>query len=182
VVVVETTFGTIRIGLYRDQSPLSVDNFLKYVRAHHYDGTIFHRVIPGFMVQGGGFTPDMKERATRPPVRNEAKNGLRNSRGTVAMARTSDANSATSQFYVNVRDNHRLDFGIGGAGYAVFGEVVEGMEVVDKIVTVTTTSRGGMQDVPVTPIYIKSVREGGPLPSAPLPPSPASLPAPAAKP
>ena len=182
VVVIETTFGTIRIGLYREQAPLSVDNFLKYVRARHYDGTIFHRVIPGFMVQGGGFTPDMKEKATRPPVRNEAKNGIRNSRGTVSMARTSDANSATSQFFVNVRDNHRLDFGIGGAGYAVFGEVVEGMEVVDKIVAVTTTSRGGMQDVPVTPIYIKTAREGGPLPSAPAPPPPASLPAPAAKP
>jgi peptidyl-prolyl cis-trans isomerase A (cyclophilin A) len=182
VVVLETTLGTIRMVLYREQVPLSVDNFLKYVRARHYDGTIFHRVIPGFMAQGGGFTPDMKEKATRPPVRNEARNGLRNSRGTVAMARTSDANSATSQFFVNVRDNHRLDFGIGGAGYAVFGEVVEGMEVVDKMVAVATTTRGGMQDVPITPIYLKTAREGTPITSAPAPPRPASLPAPAAKP
>jgi len=178
VVVLETTLGTIRIALYRDQAPLSVDNFIKYVRARHYDGTIFHRVIPGFMAQGGGFTPDMKEKPTRPPVRNEARNGLRNSRGTVAMARTSDANSATSQFFVNVRDNHRLDFGIGGAGYAVFGEVVEGMEVVDKMVAVTTTTRGGMQDVPITPIFIKTAREGAPNPSAPAAPLPVSLPAP----
>jgi peptidyl-prolyl cis-trans isomerase A (cyclophilin A) len=179
VVVLETSLGTIRIVLNREKAPLSVDNFLKYVRARHYDGTIFHRVIPGFMVQGGGFTPDLKEKATRPPVRNEAKNGLRNSRGTVAMARTSDANSATSQFFVNVRDNHRLDFGIGGAGYAVFGEVVEGMEVVDKIVAVPTTTRGGMADVPVTSVYLKTAREGTAVVSAPAAPQPASLPAPA---
>jgi cyclophilin family peptidyl-prolyl cis-trans isomerase len=179
VVVLETSQGTIRIALYRTQAPLSVDNFLKYVRARHYDGTIFHRVIPGFMVQGGGFTPDMKEKPTRPPVRNEAKNGLRNSRGTVAMARTGDPDSATSQFFVNVRDNHRLDFGIGGAGYAVFGEVVEGMEVVDKIVAVpTTTKANDFKDVPIIPILIKTAREGAPLPSAPVLPRPASLPAP----
>jgi len=178
VVVIETSLGTIRIVLNRAQAPLSVDNFLKYVRARHYDGTIFHRVIPGFMVQGGGFTPDMKEKATRPPVRNEAKNGIRNSRGTVAMARTSDPNSATSQFFVNVRNNHRLDFGIGGAGYAVFGEVVEGMEVVDKIVAVPTTTKGGMVDVPVTPVFLKSAREGKAVASPPVPPRPASLPAP----
>jgi peptidyl-prolyl cis-trans isomerase A (cyclophilin A) len=177
-VVLETSQGTIRIVLNRAQAPLSVDNFLKYVRARHYDGTIFHRVIPGFMVQGGGFTADMKEKATRPPVRNEAKNGLRNSRGTVAMARTSDANSATSQFFVNVRDNHRLDFGIGGAGYAVFGEVVEGMDVVDKIVAVTTTTKGGMDDVPVSPVFLKTAREGKPVASPPAPPRPASMPAP----
>ncbi len=179
VVVLETSLGTIRIVLNGEKAPLSVDNFLKYVRARHYDGTIFHRVIPGFMVQGGGFTPELKEKATRPPVRNEAKNGLRNSRGTVAMARTSDANSATSQFFVNVRDNHRLDFGIGGAGYAVFGEVVEGMEVVDKIVAVATTTRGGMSDVPVVPVYLKTAREGKAVVSAPAAPRPASLPAPA---
>jgi peptidyl-prolyl cis-trans isomerase A (cyclophilin A) len=179
VVVVETTLGTIRIALYKEQAPLSVDNFLKYVRAHHYDGTIFHRVIPGFMAQGGGFTPDMKEKPTRPPLRNEARNGLRNSRGTVAMARTNDPNSATSQFFVNVRDNHRLDFGIGGAGYAVFGEVIEGMEVVDKMVTVATTTKGDdFKDVPITPIFIKTAREGAPLPSAPTTPRPASMPAP----
>jgi peptidyl-prolyl cis-trans isomerase A (cyclophilin A) len=179
VVVLETTLGTIRIALYQAQAPLSVDNFMKYVRARHYDGTLLHRVIPGFMVQGGGFTPDMKEKPTRPPVKNEARNGLRNSRGTVAMARTGDPDSATSQFFVNVRDNHRLDFGIGGAGYAVFGEVVEGMEVVDKIVAVPTTTRGdAFHDIPVTPIYLKTAREGAPLPAAPVPPRPASLPAP----
>ena len=183
VVVLETSLGTIRIVLNPALAPLSVDNFLKYVRARHYDGTIFHRVMPGFMAQGGGFTPDMKEKPTRPPVKNEAKNGLRNSRGTVAMARTNDPNSATSQFFINVRDNHRLDFGIGGAGYAVFGEVVEGMDVVDKIVTVPTTTRGeALKDVPITPILIKSAREGAPLPGAPAPPRPASLPAPGGKP
>jgi cyclophilin family peptidyl-prolyl cis-trans isomerase len=182
VVVLETTLGTIRIALYRAQAPLSVDNFLKYVRARHYDGTIFHRVIPGFMAQGGGFTPDLKEKATRPAVKNEARNGLRNSRGTVAMARTGDPDSATSQFFISVRDNHRLDFGIGGAGYAVFGEVVEGMEVVDKIVSVPTTSRGqAFENIPITPIYLKTAREGAPLPAAPALPSPASLPAPAGR-
>jgi cyclophilin family peptidyl-prolyl cis-trans isomerase len=179
VVVLDTSLGTIKIALYKEQAPLSVDSFLRYVRARHYDGTIFHRVIPGFMVQGGGFTPDMKEKATRPPVKNEARNGLRNSRGTVAMARTNDPNSATSQFFINVRDNHRLDFGIGGAGYTVFAEVVEGMEVADKIVAVPTTTRGdAFKDIPITPIYLKTVREGAPLPSAPDPPRPASLPAP----
>jgi peptidyl-prolyl cis-trans isomerase A (cyclophilin A) len=182
VVVLETTLGTIRIALYRAQAPLSVDNFLKYVRARHYDGTIFHRVIPGFMAQGGGFTPDLKEKATRPAVKNEARNGLRNSRGTVAMARTGDPDSATSQFFISVRDNHRLDFGIGGAGYAVFGEVVEGMEVVDKIVSVPTTSRGqAFENIPITPIYLKTAREGAPLPAAPALPNPASLPAPAGR-
>ena len=178
VVVLETSLGTVRIALDKEKAPLSVDNFLKYVRAGHYDGTIFHRVIPNFMAQGGGFTADMTEKPTRPPVRNEAKNGLRNSRGTVAMARTSDPNSAASQFFVNVKDNHRLDFGIGGAGYAVFGEVVEGMDVVDRMVAVPTTTRGGMADVPVTPILIKTAREGPPLPAAPSAPKPASLPAP----
>jgi peptidyl-prolyl cis-trans isomerase A (cyclophilin A) len=191
VVVLETSLGTIRIVLNPEKAPLSVDNFLKYVRARHYDGTIFHRVMPGFMAQGGGFTPDMKEKPTRPPVKNEAKNGLRNSRGTVAMARKDDPNSATSQFFINVRDNHRLDFGIGGAGYAVFGEVVEGMDVVDKIVAVATTTktvdRGlptqmSLENVPVTPVLITTAREGAPLPAAPAPPRPASLPAPGGKP
>jgi peptidyl-prolyl cis-trans isomerase A (cyclophilin A) len=178
VVVLDTTLGTIKIVLNKEKAPLSVDNFLKYVRARHYDGTIFHRVMPGFMAQGGGFTPDMKEKATRPPVRNEAKNGLRNSRGTVAMARTSDPDSATSQFFINVRDNHRLDFGIGGAGYAVFGEVVEGMDVVDKIVSVPTTTKGDYANVPITPIYIKTAREGPPVPAAPVAPKAASHPSP----
>jgi cyclophilin family peptidyl-prolyl cis-trans isomerase len=129
---------------------------MKYVRAGHYDGTIFHRVISTFMIQGGGIDAATgKEKPTRPPIQNEARNGLRNSRGTVAMARTNDPNSATAQFYINVRDNHNLDYAIGGAGYCVFGEVLEGMDVVDKIKAVPT----GSDDKPLTPVIIKSVRE-----------------------
>src|SRR6266481_5540756 len=159
VVVLDTSAGKIRIGLYQDKSPVSVENFLRYVRKGQYDGTVFHRVMPGFMVQGGGMTPDLKEKPARPPIRNEAKNGLRNSRGTIAMARLNEPNSATAQFFINVKDNHRLDFGIGGAGYAVFGAVVAGMDVVDNIVGVQTTSKGGFENVPVTPVLIKTVRE-----------------------
>jgi cyclophilin family peptidyl-prolyl cis-trans isomerase len=138
-----------------------VANFVEYVKAGHYDGTIFHRVIADFMIQGGGMDSAMKEKPTRKPIRNEAKNGLRNSRGTVAMARTSDPDSATAQFFISVRDNHRLDFGIGGAGYTVFGEVLEGMDVVDKIAAVPTTSRGGADDVPVKPVVIQKARVEG---------------------
>jgi peptidyl-prolyl cis-trans isomerase A (cyclophilin A) len=167
--------GTITIALDAQKAPLSVENFLQYVRAGHYDGTIFHRVMQGFMVQGGGYTPEMEEKPTRPPIRNEARNGLRNSRGTVAMARLNDPNSATSQFFVNLRDNHRLDFGIGGAGYAVFGEVVDGMDVVDKIAAVPTTTRGPHENVPQTSVVIRSARE------VQAPPQPKAE-APAAKP
>jgi peptidyl-prolyl cis-trans isomerase A (cyclophilin A) len=158
VVSIVTSMGEIRIALRPDKAPLTVANFLQYVKSGHYNGTIFHRVIPGFMVQGGGMDTKMAEKPTKPPVRNEAKNGLRNSRGTVAMARTNDPNSATSQFFVNVKDNHSLDFGIRGAGYTVFGEVIEGMEVVDKIVAVPTGTRGGHDNVPDTPVLIKSAR------------------------
>jgi peptidyl-prolyl cis-trans isomerase A (cyclophilin A) len=154
-----TALGTITIGLYAEKAPISVKNFLDYVRAGHYDGTVFHRVIPDFMIQGGGFTPDLQEKATQPPIRNEARNGLRNSRGTVAMARTNAADSATSQFFINLRDNHRLDFGIGGAGYAVFGRVIDGMDVVDRIAAVPTTSRGPHQDVPQVAVVITKARE-----------------------
>jgi len=162
VVVLETSFGRIRIGLYDDKSPVSTENFLKYVRKGHYNGTIFHRVMPNFMVQGGGMTPDMNEKPTDPPIRNEARNGLRNNRGTVAMARTNDPNSATAQFFINLKDNAFLDFGIRGMGYAVFGEVLEGMDVVDKIAAVQTTRRGQNDDVPVTPVLITSAKvEGG---------------------
>src|SRR5260221_235185 len=162
VVVLETSLGRIRIGLYDDKSPVSTENFLKYVRKGHYNGTLFHRVIPTFMIQGGGMTPDMNKKPTDAPIRNEARNGVRNSRGTVAMARTNDPNSATSQFFINLKDNPSLDFGIRGAGYAVFGEVVEGMEVVDKIAAVQTTRRGTNDDVPVTPVLITSAKvEGG---------------------
>ena len=151
--------GTIVIALNREKAPTSVDNFLQYVRAGHYDGTVFHRVMPNFMIQGGGFTPELEEKPTRPAIKNEARNGLRNARGTVAMARTSDANSATSQFFVNVRDNHRLDFGISGAGYAVFGEVVEGLEIADRISLTPTTTRGSHQNAPQTSVVLRRARE-----------------------
>ena len=178
VVVLETSFGRIRIGLYDDKSPVSTENFLKYVRKGHYNGTIFHRVMPNFMVQGGGMTPDMTEKPTDAPIRNEARNGVRNGRGTVAMARTNDPNSATSQFFINLKDNAFLDFGIRGAGYAVFGEVLEGMDVVDKIAAVQTTRRGPHDDVPVTPVLITSARiEGGARPAVARPASPRPSPA-----
>jgi cyclophilin family peptidyl-prolyl cis-trans isomerase len=158
VVVLDTSLGAIKIELNRAKAPVSVDNFLKYVRAKHYDGTIFHRVIPGFMIQGGGMDETMKERATNPPIKNEARNGLRNDRGTIAMARTNAPDSATDQFFINVKSNSALDFGINGAGYAVFGRVTEGMDVVDKIVAVRTTRKGPHDDVPVTPVLIKTAR------------------------
>jgi peptidyl-prolyl cis-trans isomerase A (cyclophilin A) len=158
VVVVDTTMGAIRIELDRGKAPLSVDNFLKYVRAKHYDGTIFHRVIPGFMIQGGGMDAAMKEKATQAPIKNEAKNGLRNLRGTIAMARLNAPDSATAQFFINVKDNASLDYGINGAGYAVFGRVVEGMDVVDKIVAVNRVKKGPYDDVPAQTITIRSIR------------------------
>ena len=136
-------------------------NFAKYARSGHYAGTVFHRVIPGFMIQGGGMTAELQEKPTSPPIRNEARNGVRNSRGAIAMARTNDPNSATSQFFINVKDNPSLDFGINGAGYAVFGQVIEGMDVVDKIVAVPTKNAGPYQNVPVTPVLIKSVKVEG---------------------
>jgi peptidyl-prolyl cis-trans isomerase A (cyclophilin A) len=184
VVVLETSLGQIRIGLNQAKAPKTVDNFVQYVKAGHYDGTVFHRVIPGFMVQGGGMDANLKEKATRPPVRNEGKNGLRNSRGTISMARTNDPDSATAQFFINVADNAALDFGIRGAGYAVFGEVLEGMDVVDRIVAVPTTTRAPHANVPVTPVVIKTARvEGGapkvaPKPAAPKPAAPKTSPRP----
>jgi len=189
VVILTTSMGKIKIGLHKDKAPITVDNFIKYVHAGHYDGTIFHRVMPHFMIQGGGLDPDMTERPARPPIKNEARNGLRNSRGTVAMARTEDPNSATSQFFINVKDNHALDFGIRGAGYAVFGEVLEGMDVVDKIVNVPTSSKGIHENVPETPVVIKTAREVpaaapvSPAPASAAPPSPkAASPSPAGSP
>jgi peptidyl-prolyl cis-trans isomerase A (cyclophilin A) len=155
----KTNLGTITIALDKDKAPITVENFLQYVRAGHYDGTVFHRVMPNFMIQGGGMTPEMQEKPTRPPIRNEARNGLRNSRGTVAMARMNAPDSATSQFFINVKDNHMLDFGISGAGYAVFGQVIDGMDVVDRIVAVPTTSRGPHQNVPQVAVVIKKARE-----------------------
>lgn len=156
--------GTITIALRPDKAPRSVANFLEYVRSGHYDGTIFHRVIPDFMIQGGDFTPEMQERPERPPIRNEARNGLRNSRGAVAMARTEDPDSATSQFFINLRNNHNLDFGIAGAGYAVFGQVIDGMDVADRIATTPTTRRGPHADTPVRPVVITRAYEVTPAP------------------
>lgn len=182
VVVLETTLGTIKIGLHKGKAPISADNFLRYVRARHYDGTIFHRVMPNFMIQGGGMDAQMTERTTRPPIKNEASNGLRNLRGTVAMARTNDPNSAKAQFFINLKDNLRLDYGMSGAGYAVFGEVLEGMDVVDKIAAVPTTSKGPHGDVPMLAIAIKSAREVGaapaPKPEAAPKPRPSASPKP----
>jgi peptidyl-prolyl cis-trans isomerase A (cyclophilin A) len=166
-----TDLGTITIALYPDKAPITVKNFLDYARSGYYDGTVFHRVIPGFMIQGGGLTADIKEKPAGEPIKNEASNGLRNARGTVAMARLDAPNSATSQFFVNLRPNYTLDYGIRGAGYTVFGEVVEGMEVVDKIAAVPTTRRGQFENVPEVAVVIKKAREV---------PAPASLTQPAA--
>ena len=158
VVVLETSLGAITIQLKQDKAPITVENFVKYVNEKHYDGTIFHRVIPDFMVQGGGMDASMTEKATRPPIRNEAKNGLRNLRGTIAMARTNAPDSAKAQFFINVKNNAALDYGVGGAGYAVFGEVTSGMDVVDRIVAVPTGNKGGHQNVPIEPVVLKTAR------------------------
>ena len=150
-----TSAGDIVIELDAAKAPKTVDNFLKYVQAGHYNGTIFHRVIPSFMIQGGGMTADMKEKSTRPPIPLESRNGLSNLRGSVAMARTSEPNSATAQFFINVNDNLRLDGSKSGVdGYAVFGKVISGMDVVEKIRTVPTGSKGPHNDVPDAPITI----------------------------
>jgi len=156
-VTIETSKGTIVLELYPDEAPKTVANFLNYARWGHYDGTIFHRVIPDFMIQGGGFTPSMKEKLTEMSIENEADNGLRNDRGTVAMARTSDPHSATAQFFINAKDNTFLNHKgktPEGWGYTVFGRVTQGMEVVDAISTVETGTRGSMENVPVEPVVI----------------------------
>lgn len=160
IVVMETSMGSVTMELFLDKAPVSVENFLKYVDDKHYDGTIFHRVMPDFMIQGGGFLPGMKEKgAKNRPIRNEAANGLSNLRGTLAMARTNDPHSATDQFFINVKNNSQgLDRKSGSAGYAVFGKVTEGMDTVDKIKGVTTRSVAGHDDVPVEDVIIKSIR------------------------
>ena len=152
-----TSMGDIVVELDKEKAPKTVDNFVQYVKAGQYDGTIFHRVIDNFMVQGGGMTPDMREKATRAPIPLESRSGLTNQRGTLAMARTGDPNSATAQFFINLKDNTFLDQAnaADGNGYAVFGKVVEGMEVVDKIKLVPTGNKGPHQNVPTQPILIK---------------------------
>ena len=155
-VLLSTNFGDITIELDAAKAPKTVENFLSYVRSGHYDGTIFHRVIPGFMIQGGGFESGMKQKTTQNPVENEANNGLANHNYTIAMARTSDPHSATAQFFINVNDNHFLDYpGQDGWGYCVFGEVTSGTDVVDKIKTVRTTRSGMHADVPVEDVIIQ---------------------------
>ncbi len=161
VVVMETSEGTIKIELWPDKAPITVKNFLRYADDRFYDGTIFHRVIANFMIQGGGMTPDLRRKQTRAPIKNEAAAELKNLRGTIAMARTADVDSATSQFFINVKDNPGLDHRSNDPeefGYAVFGKVVDGMDVVDRIRKAPTTTKGGYQDVPVTTVLIKSVR------------------------
>ena len=156
-VMLETSMGNIKLELFDKDTPLTVKNFLVYVDEGHYDNTIFHRVIPGFMIQGGGFTPEMEQKLTYDEIKNEAKDAGPNKRGTIAMARTMIVDSATCQFFINTVDNDFLNYKNSspqGFGYCVFGHVIEGMDVVDKIEKVQTTSRGGHQDVPVEPVII----------------------------
>ncbi|HEY1084028.1 MAG TPA: peptidylprolyl isomerase [Prosthecobacter sp.] len=158
-VVMETNKGTIEIELDAAKAPGTVANFVKYVKKGHYDGLIFHRVIPGFMIQGGGFTADMDQKETEAPIQNEAKNGLKNVRGSLAMARTPNPHSASSQFFINLKDNTFLDYpGQDGWGYCVFGKVTKGLDVVDQIADVKTTSKGGHRDVPAEAVTIKSAK------------------------
>lgn len=157
---IETSMGTITLALNEEKSPATVANFVQYAKDGHYNGTIFHRVINGFMIQGGGFTKEMNQKPTREPIRNEAMNGLKNRRGTIAMARTMVIDSATSQFFINLVDNDFLDFTSPtpqGFGYAVFGEVIDGMAVVDAIAKVKTGFAGPHQNVPETPVIIRKV-------------------------
>jgi cyclophilin family peptidyl-prolyl cis-trans isomerase len=160
-VLLTTSRGNITLELYEDQAPKSVENFLAYARSGHYQSTIFHRVIPGFMIQGGGLTKSLDLKSTREAIENEADNGLSNRRGTVAMARKADPHSATSQFFINVGNNYRLDHVSDASGstwgYAVFGEVIDGMDVVDAIAQVETTARSGHENVPKEPIVIENV-------------------------
>jgi cyclophilin family peptidyl-prolyl cis-trans isomerase len=164
-VVMETSKGEIVLELYPDKAPLTVTNFLSYADAGFYNGTIFHRVIPGFMVQGGGFTQDMEKKPAKAPIKNEAYNGLKNNRGTIAMARTPNPHSASCQFFINTVDNAFLNYKdqtTSGWGYAVFGKVIKGMDVVDAISTVKTVTQGNFRDVPQVPVEIKTLRKAVP--------------------
>jgi cyclophilin family peptidyl-prolyl cis-trans isomerase len=162
MVVISTSLGDIKVELYADKAPVTVKNFLDYAKAGYFNGTVFHRVIPGFMIQGGGLTPDMQDKreGQKPAIKNESDNGLKNETGTLAMARTSAPDSATSQFFINVKDNGFLnkESSADKVGYAVFGKVVDGMDVVKKIEQVKTATKGPHQNVPVDPVTIKSVK------------------------
>ncbi|MFQ5683646.1 MAG: peptidylprolyl isomerase [Candidatus Binatia bacterium] len=158
MVIFSTTLGEVTIELYSDKAPVTVENFLAYVDSQFYDGTIFHRIVPGFVIQGGGFTEQMVQKTTRSPIKNEADNGLKNEQGTLSMARTQDINSATSQFFINLKDNSFLDHGTRDFGYAVFGKVVNGMDVINKAAAVKTGNQGPFQNVPVEPVIIQSAR------------------------
>lgn len=157
IVVIETSKGMIEVQLNREKAPITVENFLAYVNSGFYNGTVFHRVMPGFMIQGGGFTPDGTQKPTNSPIKLESNNGLSNDVGTVAMARTSVPDSATSQFFINVANNGFLNYAPGNDGYAVFGKVTSGMDVVNKIAAVRTGSRAGNADWPVEDVLIKSI-------------------------
>lgn len=157
MITIETSCGSMAVELDQTKAPITVENFLLYVDDGHYNGTVFHRVIPGFMIQGGGFTAELGEKPTRSPIKNEADNGLKNLRGTLAMARTSDVNSATSQFFINLADNSFLDHGERDFGYAVFAKVVDGLDVLDTIAQAKTGTQGSYQDVPIEPVTIESI-------------------------
>jgi peptidyl-prolyl cis-trans isomerase A (cyclophilin A) len=154
----ETTHGAFTVELYQEDAPATVENFLRYVDEGFFDGTIFHRIVPGFVIQGGGLSPDFTQKKTRAPVRNEAANGVRNQRGTLSMARTDEIHSATSQFFVNLADNDFLDHRPGQYGYAVFGRIADGMEVIDRIAAVRTGKRKGHADAPLEDIVISTAR------------------------
>ncbi len=157
MITIKTNHGDISVELFEDKAPISCENFRQYASDGHYDGTIFHRVIPNFMIQGGGMDEDLSSKPTREPIKNEADNGVSNARGTLAMARTMVVDSATSQFFINLKDNDFLDHGTRDFGYAVFGQVADGMDVVDKIAAVQTGNRAGHQDVPVEAVTITEV-------------------------
>lgn len=158
MITIETSKGDIVVELFEEEAPLSSANFTQYAEDGFFDDTVFHRVISNFMIQGGGMTEDLSPKQTRAPIKNEAANGLKNARGTLAMARTGQVDSATSQFFINLRDNSFLDHGGRDYGYAVFGRVTDGMDVVDAIAKVETGHRGGHDDVPLEPVMIKKVR------------------------
>ena len=157
MITITTNHGDIKVELFDEKAPITCENFRKYIEDGFYDNTIFHRVIPNFMVQGGGFDSDMSQKTTRDPIKNEADNGVGNARGTLAMARTSVVDSATAQFFINLRDNDFLNHGSRDFGYAVFGQVTEGMDIVDKIAGVATGTHAGHQDVPVDAVVISGV-------------------------